>query len=154
MKAFIQALVIGLLLAQSVQAGVVRRVSSESEQGAQLFTALKISPNNYFRCVVTEGDRVHDTDSHLDSYLEKLKRFGEFSITQYDGPNPLIETFTRSSDYGFQMYFYSNTAATEVIQVVKKEFKKVQVNKGTLAPPKLVFEDQVYSTTTCKKFSK
>ncbi|MFS4459385.1 hypothetical protein [Bdellovibrio sp. HCB2-146] len=152
MKAFVTVLMTGLLLIQTAHAGVVIRVNSLSAEGQQIITALKLSPNNSYRCVAkSDGKDFTESTSYLSSFISTLENFGGYSIAQYDGPTPLFEALVRNSDYVMQMSLYTNASATEVVQIIKKDFRKTQVNKGTLAKPNLGYEDRLYRTTTCTK---
>lgn len=153
MKTLVKALVIGLVLAQTAQAEIVRRVQSDSEEGKQIFAALKASPDTYFKCTTSYRNNTYVGTDHLvlSRFLEFIENYKSWNLTQYNNATPLFDIVARRGDTGYQVSLFTNAAMTEVTQVVERAFNKVQVNKGTLAQPKLVFEDQVNATRTCKK---
>ncbi|MNL24785.1 hypothetical protein D3C87_1462350 [compost metagenome] len=151
MKAFVQALLVGLFLAQSAQAAVVRQVSGSSDEGKQLLKALELAPENLFACISsTTGGEVSDFKYRYSSIVSDLSG-PSLNIIQYDSPTPLIQVTSRYGNQGEEIQFYTNASMTEVVQIRRKYFTRTQVNKGNLANPKIVFEDIANSTWSCKK---
>ena len=154
MKTFFKALTITLILTQVLQAKEAEKYTASSEQGAAILKALELSPDNKFTCTRSDSQRVQDYHAYLSTLLRYVDRLGAPLITQYDAVNPLIITESSQFPDKLRIQFYSDSRAVEVVQVVMQEIQRKEINRGTLAKPNVVFEDQILTTTTCKKISK
>lgn len=97
MKTLVKALVIGLVIAQTAQADIVRRVQSDSEEGKQLFAALKASPDTYFKCTTSyrNNDYVGKDDMVLSRFLGFIENYKSWTLTQYNNATPLFDVVAR-----------------------------------------------------------
>lgn len=151
MKAFVNAVLVGLFLVPSAQAATAKRVLNDQES-KQLSRALELSPNNGFACAWRdEHGNKSNYQVYLDRALDNMDRYVG-SFTQYDSPTPLIQFVGRdSSTGGYQLSLYTNSSYTEVTQMVMTYFQRRDVNRGNLAKPNVVKEDVVTETYNCKK---